>query len=554
MIHVPPIAEASASAVAAAITAQPRAATPFCLGRAGGVATARLSAATAALAGALAIMAAPLQAATYTQNLLFETTERQSAWGPGPAQRRSDSIFLGDSWNERSPTIGGITGGVTTVSVPNPARAAWNLCRSLGGGGRCGARPPQNLTETIDTRTGAQVSVSTSGRAGIELGYTLDAGSVGAMVGFQPVAQLPQSVRAGEAFSIAPVASMTGGTLDAQSPTVNAYADAVLQLDFSASGTACVIFAGCTSASGRILNVDDQKELLSIDPGRLLIGDGFTPQDVNFEVLLGDVTASFGVDITPKFVASVNNIPLGPPAVGASVELANIQFTPPNVVSEGVAQDGVLTARGQDRILALNADLDALFPQIPVGGATFGVSRFDVTLEAYDIEAGPTMSLFQDFKLDSRLMVDLAFDKPVEAEGLGLLTALSSPWDALPSFSIFDDTLFTPTFWLDAMLESETGLQFGLALTLDLIKGGITFGPAQGTFGPLVNRVLPFDPRFAQVSLFDDIFAFGGFSAIAGDPFLVRVARDVAPIPVPPAVLLLASAFAALGLARRREA
>ncbi len=505
------------------------------------------------LTAAALIWTAPAVAAPlYTADLGFNTATRQSAWGPGPAQRLSDSIFLGTTWSNKSVSVGGVTGGVSRETAPNPAYALWVACKGATLGlGDCGSEPSTTATATIDTRTGAEATLKTSGKAGVNLNYTLDAGSVGASVGYAIEAKTPDAVKKGEFFSLGVTESLKTGALDGQSPTASASADIVFALEVDASGRACIVFAGCASGSGRIVDFDTTTEIIAIDPNKISFAAGLLPANTSLEVALANVKATVNVDsgippaIPPSVSVDVNGLTIGKPPVGVVVDVASAEITVPNVVSTGGLSGGQLKAGGSDRILALKADVDAIAPFVPVGGAGFSVGPLGVTLDAFDIEAGPTMSLFQEFTLIPELMVDFVFDRPVFASGFGLLDSWSGAWDALPDFAVNESTLFMPTFWLDATLKSKTGLQFGLELTLELVKASLGVGPASFNVGPLVDFNLNYDPSFAQVSLIDRSFAFGGFNRIQGASF------RVAPVPLPLPGLLLAVALAGLALRGR---
>jgi hypothetical protein len=507
--------------------------------------------------GALVIAlswAGPGLAATYTADLAFSTSVRQSAWGTGAAQRKSDSIFLGTTWNNRSASAGGVTGSVSTETVPNPAFAAWAACKGATLGlGDCGDEPPLTTTATIDNRTGAEASLTTSGKAGVQVDYTFDAGSVGASLGFVVSATAPVGVKSGEFFSLGQTGSLASGMLDAQSPTAAASVDIVFNLDAKGSGRVCAIPFGCTGGGGTFLNFDSSTEIVSIDPNKISFAAGLLPAGTSLEVPLGNVTASVNVasgippGIPPSVAVDVNGLTIGPPPSGVVVDVANAEITVPNVVSSGGVSGDRLTASGSDRILALKADVDAIAPFVPVGGAGFSLGPLGVTLDAFDVEAGPTMSLFQNFTLIPELMVDFIFDKPVFAEGIGLLSSWTGAWDALPEFAVTSATLFSPTFWLESQLQSQTGLQFGLELTVDLLKASLGIGPASFDIGPVVDFSLAFDPAFAQIDLFNDTFAFEGFGRFAAASF------TVAPVPAPLPLLLLGTGLAVLGFGGRRR-
>jgi len=508
----------------------------------------------AGVAFAAAMTGGAAEAATMlSQQLTFATQERQSAWGPGSAQRVSDFLFVGTSWSNARADVGGIVGSVGTQTVPNPDYGVWLLCRGATlGFGDCGSEPPTTTQVTVDTRTGAKGTISTSGRTGVQLDYTFDAGSVGAEVSYDIAAHVPTAVRPGQKFDLNPSQTLSFGALDAQSPTAQAAVSAVLDVDVDVSGQACAIPFGCTSGSQRIIDVNGSPEILGVTPTELRFADGLLPPSTSLTVPLADVTATLNLAsgappaIPPSVFVDVNGFTVGPPPVGVTVDLANINVRIPDVEATGGLSDGKISAEGLDEILSVNADIDAIVPGVPVGGAGFSVGPVGVTLDAFDIEGGPTMSLLQQFDLMTELMVELVFDKTVHIDGLGLGTSWMGPWPLVPEIAVFEETWVTPVFSVDATLASANKLQFGAKLTVDLLKASLGIGPASFDVGPLIDFSLPFNPDFAQVTLYDDMFAFGGFNNVAGTPFMI------APVPLPPAVAVLAAALGGLVMLRRR--
>jgi len=430
------------------------------------------------------------------------------------------------------------------------------LCKGATlGFGDCGSEPPKTTQVTVDSRTGAEATVRTSGTAGLELDWTVDAGSVGAKVGYDVNAHDPGPVRRGEMFSLAPGETLSFGELDTQSPTAKASAKAVLDMTVDATGRACAIGFGCTSGSSRIVDIDGAPEIVGLTPTELKFADGLTPPGVDLSVPIGQVAATVNLHtgvppaIPPSVSVDVNGFTIGTANPGAIIDLATIEAKIPEVQATGGLSGGKIKAEGDDEILSLKADIDATVPGVPLGGAGFGVGPLSVTLDGFDIEAGPTMSLLQQFELVPELMVELAFDKPVSIDGHGLGTDWSGLWRDLPDLAVFEPTMITPTFSLGAMLTSTHKLQFGAELTVDLLKAslGAGFGPISASWdiGPLVDFSFPFTPNFAQVSLHDDTFAFGGFNEVQLSSFLI------APIPLPASVLLMAAGVATLPALRR---
>lgn len=105
----------------------------------------------------------------YDPGTLNFSAEDQSMWGTGEATvSSSENNFYGVAWGTfaeelpRELTIGEIIGDVTEV-----------------------------LGVTVDTRSGAEVNVTSSGRVGIEAGYTVSSGTVDATADFNVMLQLP---------------------------------------------------------------------------------------------------------------------------------------------------------------------------------------------------------------------------------------------------------------------------------------------------------------------------------------------------------------------------
>ena len=514
-------------------------------------------------------------------DLGFKTAERQSAWGTGAAARVSDKIFLGGEWDARSAQLGGVTGAVEQRRVQRAEWTSWRLCQDSAEafGGNCPfPEPPRYELRTVDNRRGSEIGLRLDpGRAGVEIDFTADAGSVGAELSFTATAAPPPAPEAGALFDLAPVARPVSGALDAQSPTLKASLNAIVDVGATVDWRACtgsipfVPIQGCRGGSGRTPDVDQTVELISVDGNEARLGAGLFPTNplsgedgYSAQLDLRETTIAFGTAISstgaPAPYVTIQGITLPTTSLPPLIDLANGTLSLPDVVaSGGLDADGVLRASGSDMVLDLNADLDALVPGVPVGGFDLPLgSLAGASFQAYDIEAGPTMALTQDFALASMLMVDLAFSEQVLLEGIGLADRYTGPWEDLPRLAVFGPTLFEPTFWLDSELTATHGLRFGLELDIDVGEVAVNLGPLSGTLGPLYRESFAYDPDFAMFSLFSDSFAFEGFDPIAAAPFRIAPADpgglaggpgDVAPIPLPAPFLLLGSALVALPLA-----
>lgn len=276
-------------------------------------------------------------AASWSQNLLFETETRQSSWGPGDALGKSGSKNLITPWSDLSVSVGGIVGN----------------------------------DGIVDTRTGAEATISTSGRVGAKLDWAVDAGSVGATLGFKPQLELPDApVAAGKLIALNANAARTSGTMDFVAPTVQASANLIFDAKVTANGKVCFAFAGCSESSNTLIKVTNDKELININAERISIAEGFLPSGVKAEVPLADATIKVKAQagVPPRIALEVDGKTVGP-ALGGAVEVATINVTPPVIKGAAVLDGGVLKVRGEDEVLAIKADLDTLLPVAPPAAA-----------------------------------------------------------------------------------------------------------------------------------------------------------------------------------------
>lgn len=522
------------------------------------------------------VSAASVSAATYKSGILqFETQVRQSMWGEGNATRYEGSEKL-------TVDIGGtakidlLTGEVKTERRQTVAWSAWKLCKDTVDI-LCGDEPERYTTVTTDTRNGAEVSATTTGEIGAEVGYLLDGGSVGAEVTFEAEADIPDAVKVGEAFSLNANSNWTEGELDSQTPTAEAYASTYVDVDLSTSATACVNvigIGGCVSGSSKIIDTGiDKQSLVKIDPNRIEYLDGLVP-GLELTTPLLNQSASMVVNLLPAPSAQVNfqekdgqGNNSGPPkkvgsTIGIGVEVASAEIQAPIAKDAGSLSNGKVEINTEADFISLAADLDALVPILPVGGVSVSLGDFaSLSIDAYDVDMGPSLSVFQDLVMDADLWVDFSFDKMVEVEG-SKVTSWGGFWDSLPSFKIFETTTFDPIYSVVASLKNVTGLRLGFDLTAELFKvsasiGYKGFNLLNGTLGPLFKKTIPVTPDFKVASLFDKEFDLTGFNIVNGEPFTVFTQDDPnypVPVPVPASLPMLLSGFGLLAYLRRRRA
>jgi len=531
----------------------------------------------------------PAHAVPYTPDVLEFSSAAQSIWGTGNASVLQDTIFLGKGWNGDA-TIGAIIGSANTQIFPGTSEVTTTVWepRLLNG---CGCWKEVTLIPgldpvVVDTRSGAQLNVNSSGRIGIELGYSLDAGSINSAAAFQVTADIPEMVGASQFFSIGPTNTFSKGTIATQAPQAEAWISGILEMSGTVSAQVCAFTLGC-AASGPVAlpALDVDQRILSIDPGGLKILDGLGDDDgplAEVPILDGDaLTLSAGIAVTGVGIQLSDDLPLTRdlintmPAGSIEIDLATLEVNVPDVeAGPGEIADGMIAATGRDDILTLHADLDGLatlasaaagFP-FPLGLnldlIDTSVFKFGASIDVLDVDAGPVLGLRQDFELVPTLMVDFKFSAPVQIAGSdGFHSSWSGEWAELPQFAISENTLFSPTFWVDAVLRNNTGLDLGLTGTWKIYDFGLSAEVAGKEIlsvdPPSLNELLGlgsdlFETDKLFFSIFDEEFALGGFDSISAQAFLVTIA-DGSSVPEPRVLALMTAGLCGLLLLGRRR-
>jgi len=512
--------------------------------------------------------------------LMFSTTD-QSMWGTGNATVFKNSVFLGPQWTNKTVGVGGFTGSLSTVTInTNPAWWAWKACKETIDF-LCGGEPSKGqIQEVIDTRTGARVDLTTSGKFGLEFGYTVNSGSVNAAAAFSAAAVLPgTNAKQGEFFSLNPDTKLEGGSISSQSPQVEAHINAIAQLSASVTAQACLILAGCTGKGTLTLpSVDMTQPVLSIDPNSIKILGGLLPPDnpgeprkplAEVKLLNQTLTLQAAVDLvaqTPGWKLTTSQFTIvdtTPPTPDVTIDLASIEFKLPNIATSGGLDAGLIKSSGRDDVIKLRLDVDALATGLGIPVLGFGLTLIDEggfkiggQFDALDVDIGPDIGITQDFELEPTLMVHLDFSKPVMIAGLsGLRTFWEGEWDLLPEIALLETTSFSPIFWLDATLTNTIGIDLGLVGTMDILK--FSFSAEAGPVKILetnpisLNSLLGlgnqlFSTPKLEFPIWDTPFQLGGFEPIHAAAFTINV-------PTPGTLVLLLAALGAAALARRRS-
>ena len=243
------------------------------------------------------------------------------------------------------------------------------------------------------------------------------------------------------------------------------------------------------------------------------------------------LTNSYGGVIATNFPPAVPRI---------TTDLAEITVQVPDIATTGdLDGSGKIKSNGRDDVLSLQLDLDGLATVaagLPPAGLNFDIINttgivVGASLDIIDVDAGPVLGVTQDFELIPTLMATLEFSKSIFIEGMsGLQSSWTGAWSDLPSFSIIDTTVFSPTYWVDVVLKNNFGLDLGLVGTLDVLKleaAAVIGGLDVLQFGPLsLNGLLGlgnelFATEKLDISISNDEFILGGFNRIAGREFTI---------------------------------
>ncbi len=538
-------------------------------------------------------------AIVYNSGTLNFNSNGQSMWDTGTAFRKEESVFLGAEWSNRTATIGSIAGsanqvvipaiGAVTVPVYEPRifipTPTWSN-PFAGYHTGCGCTKQVQVTPAIDavtadTRTGAQLKLRTSGKVGIEFGYSIDSGSVDAVANFQAKAELPDEIVASEFFDLNTSSLFDSGSLNTQSPKIEAYMSAIMQLSGSINAQACALTLGCVNSGSQALpTVNMDQRILSIDPNSLKVLDGVMPDGSAFAevpILNQSLTLEGGATVVPPAAPVVGFKLTGPggltlvsslpPTPSLSIELAEMTVFVPDIATEGLGSGTSVTSEGRDDLLSLQVDIDgaaSLFAGLPPVGMKFDLIdaagfKLGASLDLIDVSAGPVLGVTQDFEFTPTLMAKLEFSNPIQIANLdGLHNSWSGLWSDLPRFAITDTTTVSPTFWLDAYLTNDIGLDLGLIGTLDVLKLGAT-GSAGGidllNFNPIsLNQMLGIDNTLFETdkfgfSVYDTTFGLAGFDTLAGNSFTLQIHR----VPEPSTIGLLLAGLLALHMKRRER-
>jgi hypothetical protein len=331
-------------------------------------------------------------------NTFTLATSNQSIYGSGAQPSWGyDSGFQGAQW--------GTYAGNSPVSTGVNAISGSDVCVW---GGAC-----------VDTRTGAAINMSSSGRVGVDVTAQALGGSVSVTLPMSTQLTFGDKNSNGVFHVSGSQQVNTGGVIAATGPSFKAGVNGVINLDNSVSAEGCFIGAGCSTSSSD----------LNIDPGKFSLVGLDTTQTKPFSAFgLGLPVFKYGKQYDYRKDGSIC-------AVGSSTDCVTTAGTPVSVTvgtpklatfaldkpqdfSGGTLSGSTLSASHNETVTTVNADLTGILQSVlgsPVDilnpSINFGFASLNGSL--LDAQAGVNLGLTQNLGFTPDLDVTLTFDVPV---------------------------------------------------------------------------------------------------------------------------------------------
>ena len=391
-----------------------------------------------------AAMAAPL---TFNDSYTLSTTN-QSMWAPGgQAQWSYDSGFVGGAWGTyagNAPVGGGIsaiTGSENEMitpripGIPSSHVPSTRTCTSTAWGDVCTPElgnydipgTPDIPATYADTRSGAALGISSSGRVGVDVKAQANGGAIGVVVPVQTALQIAD--KGNGIFHVSANSVIAGASITSTAPSFKAGVDGIINLDNEFSATGCIIGAGCSSTNATV-NLDaGQFSLVGLDTTQakpfsafglgipqvkydreIIVRAGAESSECSASKASAGQSALIENGVVPDPCATG---PLAQPAIGvlkvsklADNTASNLSGTTLSLNSNQAVLRVTADLTGIAQY-ALGAPVDILNPELNLKVATVRGSIIDV-------QAGVSLGMSQKFDFTPTLMATLEFDRDVE--------------------------------------------------------------------------------------------------------------------------------------------
>ncbi len=415
-------------------------------------------------------------AATYGGTYSYSVAD-QSMWGEGSATVAGFNQFYGTSWN-----TGVTVGDIWSYTIWNP------------------------FGDDPTVYGGAELTAHTQGRVGVDVGASVNSGSVDITQQADILLDAPEVIASNQQLVVSSASMLGIGSLATQSPTASAYVDLVLELEADVTATACVV--GCVTAGGTLVNVDSHTELLSINRAN----DG----------ALRILGTNYGLPLDTA---------IGP---------VDVTLSAPIVTTSGSAPPQPLSSSGTSEFIDVSLDVANLASTslgVPLSG-----SWGPISYSLLSAGLGLDMEVYQDFVFTANAP-EITLNVAETGQSYTFSAGQDSPVIDPMGFDLLH---ITSSFDMSGTLNNDTGLQLSPYVFLDMLSASaFTYG---------VGPVYSWDSTFGTlpISMFDQNIAID-FAALAGPSVQVAIDPGTAPVPEPGTMVLLGSGLASLaGFYRRR--
>jgi len=353
--------------------------------------------------------------------------------------------------------------------------------------------------------TGYKLYLTAKADLGVDFGFKLNSGSVGASVPVSVNLGTPNApVQPGTSFDVTAGGFGFGnGSLDTTGSTAQAYADFNYALSGGIYGQHCFFQHHCPSygSSTDILNTKGSIELLGLNENN----------DGQLQVL--GQTYGFG----QEFVIGK----------GGGLGTATVNF--PHGPDTSGGGTTTLTSSGSTELASLDINLTNIatellgFPSLNGEIPLDHLADFKYNLFTAELDLG--LDLTQSFTFDPTASLYL------DVQETGQKIPLSQYGTANILFPDGDSELhITPVIDISGTLTNDTGLCVDPSIDLSALGGSLSLlGINLGHIGPLLH----YDHSFGCYggTIYDTTFNLGGFTEIDGQTFIVEAAQQV-PEPV----------------------